>query len=227
VSGLPFFNRARLADDQADMREADETLRLQLRWLQERKAANATVAGYVGERLKAALRITVPLGTVLIEPGKDPLTDYERKFLSIATEGPNVPDGCADLFADYVHDSRAGFKVLGKHEPLLLTGGYLRFRQVFREATSQESVVYGLANKGVSAGKRAASAVEQFFSDLWDATVATYQRARQQARALGRAALNAASAAYQAAERAALRRYHDAERQLIDELRKRYLPPML
>jgi Uncharacterized alpha/beta hydrolase domain (DUF2235) len=224
VTSLPFFGRATMGNDRENMREADEGLGLQLRWLLERRQANSTVGGYVAERLKSAVRVISPVTTMLLEPGKAALTSYEKRFLEIAVEGPAAPDGCHELFADYVHDSRAGFRVGGRHEPIVLTGGYLRFRHVFKEEVRSESAVYGWANQGLDAGKRASNAVAQFFSDLWDATVATYNRARQRVRALGRAALNAASAVYQAAEREALRRYHEAERELYDELRKRYLP---
>jgi hypothetical protein len=226
VGTMPFFARAAESTDQANMLEADENLGLQLRWLLERRAANSTVRGYIAERLRDAARIALPLGTgtILIEPGKDPLTRYEKQFLEIAIDGPVIPAGCHELFADYVHDSRAGFRVLGRHEPMTLTGGYLRYRHVFKEEVHSESAIYGWANQGLDATKRAGNAVAQFFSELWDATVATYLRARARVRALGRAALNAASAAYQAAEREALRRYHDAERELYEQLRRRYLP---
>lgn len=207
IPALEFFNRATLTvdktKDQTDLREADEAFALQLRWLLERRQANATFGGYLKERLKDTFRMTSPiLGTLLIEPGKAPLTAYEKKFIEIAVDGPMPPAGCAELFADYVHDSRAGFRpLLKKHEFTWLTGGYLRFRHVFKEEIHGESRVYGWANEGLSGLKAAGNAVVDISCELWDATVAAYARARRHAVAAGRAAVKATSDAYQAAER--------------------------
>ncbi len=224
VAAIDCFKRATAAKDKTDLREADEQLGLQLQWLRERRDANSTVSGYVAERLKDVLRMTTPAGRVLVSPGRDPLSAYEKKFLEIAVDGPLPPAGCAELFTDYVHDSRAGFRpLLGHHEPSLLTGGYLRFRHVFKEEIHAESVVYGWANQGLSAAKAATNAVIQFFHDLWEATVAAYASARRRvAEAMRRAALQAAATAYQFAEAQVLRKYQLAEEELFEQLRRRY-----
>lgn len=207
VPALEFFNRATLTvdktRDQTDLREADKAFALQLRWLLERRQANATFGSYLKERLKDTFRMTSPmLGTLLIEPGKAPLTAYEKKFVEIAVDGPMPPPGCAELFADYVHDSRAGFRpLLKKHEFTWLTGGYLRFRHVFKEEIRGESRVYGWANEGLSGLKAAGNAVVDISCELWDATVAAYANARRRAVATARAAAKATTEAYQAAER--------------------------
>jgi len=228
VKACDFFKRATLTSDpkkdQADLSEADGFFRLQLLMLLERRQANATVGGYLKERFKYAFRMTSPLlGTVLVEPSKSPLTDYEKKFVEIAVDEPFPPAGCAELFADYVHDSRAGFRpVFGHQEFICLTGGYLRFRHVFKEEIHSESSVYGWANEGLSATKYTANAVVKFYSDLWNATVDAYARARRQIAATGHAAIQAASSAYQAAQNSVARRYRDAEDALNNELAKRY-----
>lgn len=207
VAGLDFFKRATLAadktKDQTDMREADQSFEWQLRWLLERRAANATVSGYLKERLKDAIRLSTNIwGTLLIEPGKTPLTTYEKKFLEIATESPMPPPGCAELFENYVHDSRAGFRPFAKqHEFVWLTGGYLRYRHVFKEEIHSESRIYGWANEGLSGAKAAGNALVDFYCELWDATVAAYAKARRHAIAAGRAAAKATKEAYQTAER--------------------------
>ena len=207
IASLDFFKRATLAidkaKDQTDLREADETFALQIRWLLERRKANATFGGYLKERFKDVLRVTSPLlGTLLIEPGKSPLTDYEKKFIEIAVDAPMPPTGCAELFADYVHDSRAGFRpLLKQHEFTWLTGGYLRFRHVFKEEIRGESRVYGWANEGLSGAKAAGNAIVDISCELWDATVAAYAKARRAAVVTGRAAVKATNDAYQAAER--------------------------
>ncbi|MEO8154489.1 MAG: DUF2235 domain-containing protein [Rhizobacter sp.] len=227
VAGCAFFKRATRAldpkKDQTDLAEADRFFRLQLLWLLERRHANASMSGYVKERLKTTFRLISPLlGTLLIEPGKSPLTDHEKKFVEIAVDATLLPLGCAELFADYVHDSRAGFRVATRQEPIVLTGGYLRFRHVFKEEIHGESRVYGWANEGLSAAKHTANAVVQFYSDLWDATVAAYARARRQIAAAGVAAIQAASTAYLNAQDAVARRYHDAEDELYRRLTERY-----
>lgn len=227
IAALDFFKRATLAlnphKDQDDLSEADASFRLQLLWMLERHQANANAGGYLKERLKSGFRLASPLlGVLFFEPGKAPLTDSEKKFLEIAMNDPLPPPGCAELFADYVHDSRAGFRPAGYQEPIVLTGGYLRFRHVFKEQIRGETRVYGWANEALSLAKDAANAVVTFYSELWDATVAAYARARRQIMAAGTSAIQAASAAYQNAQITVARRYHEAERELYRELTKRY-----
>jgi hypothetical protein len=228
VAACDFYKRATLSldfkKDQDDLSEADLNFRLQLLWLMERRQANATVGGFLKERLKTGFRLTTPLlGTLFVEPGKAPLTESERKFLDIALNDPPPAPGCAELFADYVHDSRAGFRAAGYQEPIALTGGYLRFRHVFKEQIGGEGRVYGWANESVSLVKDAANATVKIYSDLWNATVAAYTKARRQIAAAGASAIQAASTAYQNAQNSVARHYHDAEVELYRELRQRYL----
>ena len=225
VLGLESYKRAQEEKDRSDLRRADEDLGLQLKWLEERRTANSTLIGYLTERAKDVIRLTSPVGFVITSAGKEPLTDYEKKFLAIAVDGQPPPAGCADLFNDYVHDSRAGFRpLLDYNEPIFLTGGYLRYRHVFREEIHGESQIYGWANQGLAAANAATNAVIQFFSDLWQQTVASYRQARRRiAEAMEHAALQVASTAYQAAEATVLRRYKAAEDELFDQLRRRYL----
>ncbi len=227
VAACEFFKRATLSlnpkKDQDDLSEADQSLRLQLLWLMERRRANATLSGYLQERLKTGFRLTTPLlGSLFVEPGKSPLTPSEGRFLDIALNDPMPAPGCTDLFADYVHDSRAGFRIVGFQEPVPVTGGYLRFRHVFKERIGGETRIYGWANEGVAAGKDAANAVAKFYTDLWDATVAAYSKARRQIAAAGASAIQAASTAYQNAQNSVARHYHDAEVALYRELTQRY-----
>jgi hypothetical protein len=222
VKAQPFFQRVSAETDKKDLLEADHQFGLQLKWLLECRDANATVMGFLTERLKDSIRLTGPMGRVLIESGKAPLTSYEKKFLAIAADGPMPPPACAELFADYVHDSRAGFRVLSYHEPVFLTGGYFRFRHVFREAVHAESKVFGWANEGLSATKAAGHAMAQFFSDLWDLSASIYRGARDKIASTSKAAINSASSTYHAAEAKVVRSYHKAERELYDQLEHRY-----
>lgn len=222
VKGQTFFQRVVAQKDKDDLLEADHQFGLQLKWLLECRAANATVMGYLSERLKEGLRMTLPMGRVLIEPAKAALTSYEQKFLAIAAESPMPPPACAELFADHVHDSRAGFRVATLHEPVFLTGGYFRFRHVFKEVVHAESKIFGWANEGLVASKAAGHALVQFFSDLWDQTVTTYRSARNKIASTSQAAIQSASSAYHAAEVKVVHSYHKAERELYDQLEHRY-----
>jgi hypothetical protein len=224
VISCEFYKRAALQKDRIDLREADEQLGLQLKWLMDRRAANASVSGFLTERLKSVLRLTTPaLGILLIEPGKAPLTVYEKNFLEIAVDTPLPPLGCADLFADYVHDSRAGFRPLfGGHEPSLLTGGYFRFRHVFKEEIHGESRVYGWANQGLATTKATANALTSYFSDLWDTGCVAYNSARRRMAVASRSAIQMVSSTYQAAEQKVVRRYQEAEQELYEQLAQRY-----
>ena len=223
VAALEFFKRTKVPQDRNDLTEADAQLGLQLKLLIERREATATTLGLLKERLKTVIRVASPvIGTVLLDPGKTPLTSYENKFLDIATKDPFPPKGCAELFSDYVHDSRAGFRVWIYHEPSILTGGYLRFRHVFKEPVRAESQIYGWANQGLSQTKAAANAAVQLFNELWDAGVNTYNRARRRVNELGRNAIHAASSTYHLAEQKVIRSYQDAERELYKQLSTRY-----
>ncbi len=235
VARQEFFKRSASAKDRALMGKADDDFALQLRWLLERREANATIKGYMKERLKdaaavASLVIRPPrmpslVGVPGVEFGKAPLSSHEHTFLAIAADGPLPPTGCADLFSDYVHDSRAGFTVGGSHEPSVLTGGYLRFRHVFKEEIHGESRVYGWANEGLSDAKAAGNAVIQFLSDLWDATTETYERVRARINLMGRqtaAAVQQAASAYQSAQMRVWRQCQQAEKELLDSLAERY-----
>jgi hypothetical protein len=222
VAAQNFFKRVKSEKDIKDLREADEQFGLHLKMLMERRAANATVSGFLSERVKDLIWLTLPGGAVSVEPGKAPLTSYERKFLAIASDSPMPPPGCAELFADYAHDSRAGFRIATIHEPVILTGGYLRFRHIFKESAHAESKVYGWANEGLSATKDAAHALTNFFNSLWDQTVSTYKSARGQIESKGRATIQSVSTTYHTAEAKVVCSYQRAEKELFDQLAQRY-----
>lgn len=67
-----------------------------------------------------------------------PVSTSTRELYSAVTERPNVPANVAKLFNDYVHDSRAGFRILGKLEPHGLTGGYLGYRDTFHSGRLED-----------------------------------------------------------------------------------------
>jgi hypothetical protein len=223
ITGQAFYARAPESKDKEEMALADRDLGMQLKWLAERKQANSSFTGYVRERLKDALRFSSPVvGRVLIDPGKAPLTAREREFLDIATNASHLPQACHALFADYAHDSRAGFRPLGHHEPSLLTGGYLRFRHVFKESVHAEPMNYQLANEGLVAAQAAGNALVDFSKRLWNAAVHTYQAARDAGVSAARSTRDAASRAYQSAEQRVWQMYLEAERAMYGELYRRY-----
>jgi hypothetical protein len=176
LAGKRFYKDA-LGKDQTDLAEADNDLGIMLRAWRERKDANATFLGYVNERAKDAIRSVRPGARLFIDSGKDPLSAHEEKFLALMTEGAAPPVASIVLFEDYVHDSRAGFRIVGSHEPEWLTGGYARYRNVFLQSTSS-SPVYGWANESLKAVKSAADSTVKFFQSLYDYTVNTYFAAR-------------------------------------------------
>ena len=221
ITTLDFWKRAGSVD-QTQLKEADDQLRLQIQFMHERRTANSTTWGYLKERARDVLRMSSPVSTLLVDPGKTPLSAEEAKFLDIAMAGPLPPAASVALFNDYVHDSRAGFRPVGM-EPIFLTGGYLRYRHVFKEAIHSESAVYGWANRGLVEAAAAGNAVARFFEDLWDTTVSTYRSAQKAvADAMERAALQMASAIYQSAEMRVLRMCYHAEEEFYAELAKRY-----
>jgi hypothetical protein len=171
------FYKEALAKDKTDLAEADEDLGILLRAWRERKDANATFLGRVREGAKDALHVVMPVTRAFTDSGKDPLSAHEDKFLTLIAEGAAPPAASVTLFEDYVHDSRAGFRIGGYHEPEWLTGGYARFRHVFLQSNSN-SPVYGWANESLKAVKAAADATVTFFQRLYDDAVDTYAAAR-------------------------------------------------
>lgn len=222
ITLLDFYKRAQSKTDQSNMKEADDQLRLQLQFLYERKVANSTAKGYLTERARDLVRLTSPFQSLDIAPGKTPLSAEEAAFLDLAMSSPRPPAASIALFADYVHDSRAGFRPAGM-EPVFLTGGYLRYRHVFKDEIHSESAIYGWANRGLAGAAAAGNMVARFFEDLWNSTMSTYHDARGAvADAMVRGALKTASSIYQSAQNRVLRSCHRTEEELYAELAKRY-----
>ncbi len=229
LTSMRFYNEAPEAD-RTDLREADDDLGAQLWWLRVRKNANESFWQTTTERLKTMTRFTVPASRLFIESGKEPLSAHEAQFFGLATEGASPSDATIKLFEDYVHDSRAGFRIMDHHEPIFLTGGYLRFRQVFQERISINSA-YELANDSVLIAKSTIQTTKEYLQSLYKASIDTYARARQTAKsAMLRAknatisAANEATRAYQAAEREVVLKYTQAQKEAwrqFDELSRK------
>ncbi|WP_070279353.1 hypothetical protein [Janthinobacterium sp. MP5059B] len=131
--------------------------------------------------------------------------------MKIMTEGAQPPAGCVTLFEDYVHDSRAGFRILGKHEPVWLTGGYGRFRNVFVQSDDYSNMS-NIANESLKAVKAAGDAAVIYFQKLYGYTVSTYRAARRKVAATAKAVAEAEKRL----ERQAVATYRETSRMIVD-----------
>lgn len=169
------FYRDAATPDKKDLLEADVELGKMIRDWRDR--GNLDLDQRMGQMARKYARRVSPLAGVLTDAAKERLTAEEKKFYDILCAGPVPPAASVTLFDDYIHDSRAGFRVAGKHEPIFITGGYARFRQVFLqgEGDSATRKIGELVERKV--GERAADMAEDA-RDIKDYTVRTYDRAR-------------------------------------------------
>lgn len=177
LDSMRFFKDASGVDN-ADLAEADKNLGITLRAWQERRAANATSRGRLTERAKDVMHVLMPGGRLFTDWGKDPLSAYQERFLAVMTEGNLPPVASIRLFEDYVHDSRAGFRVASHHEPEWLTGGYARYRRIFSQQVADDRL-YVCANESLKAVKAASGATVDFFQKLYNYNLTTYEAARK------------------------------------------------
>jgi uncharacterized protein (DUF2235 family) len=240
------FFKESIGADTTDLAEADKNLGIMLRAWQERQAANATVRGRVTEIAKEIVHVLAPGGRLFTDGGKDPLSSYEARFLAVMTKGDLPPQASIGLFEEYVHDSRAGFRVASYHEPEWLTGGYARYRHVFSQQLPDERP-YIWANESLKAVKAAAGATVDFFQKLYSYNLETYEtargkigegvdRAKQNAVAVGRtledsvsrktseakSRANEAMRLYDSAQKKILLKYASAEAELRRQLVERW-----
>ncbi|MBB3255532.1 hypothetical protein F4827_000261 [Paraburkholderia bannensis] len=66
-----------------------------------------------------------------------PVSGETRELVAAATTNNSVPTSVQQFFDDYLHDSRAGFRVRNKMEFHDLTGGYLRYRNIYQNTREQ------------------------------------------------------------------------------------------
>lgn len=240
-----FFKESTGADT-TDLAEADKNLGITLRAWKERNAANATLRGRMVEVTKDIVHVLAPGGRLFTDGGKDPLSAYEERFLAAMTKGSLPPAASITLFEDYVHDSRAGFRVASYHEPEWLTGGYARYRHIFTQQVP-DGRPYIWANESLKAVKAASGTTVDFFQKLYRYNLETYDAARERisqganraqksAVAAGRtledsvsrkvsdakARANEAMRLYEAAEKRILLRYTSAEQELRSQLVERW-----
>lgn len=144
-----FYRRAN-AGDKKDLEEADADLGLMLKSWRERQKVDKSIIARTASNTRNAIRNAMPSTRLFLEKGLDPLSKEEETFLKLFLDGPPPPPACAVLFSNHVHDSRAGFRILGNHEPLWLTGGYARFRNVFLQS-DPDARIYNSLNESLKA----------------------------------------------------------------------------
>ena len=144
-----FYRRAN-AGDKKDLEEADADLGLMLTSWSERQKVDKSFLARTASNTRNAIRNAVPSTRLFLEKGLDPLSKEEETFLKLFLDGPPPPPACAVLFSNHVHDSRARFRILGNHEPLWLTGGYARFRNVFLQS-DPDARIYNSLNESLKA----------------------------------------------------------------------------
>jgi hypothetical protein len=227
-----FFKDA-TGNDVADLEEADSGLGRLLRSWYERKIANSSAVGRLRETSKDVVRSFSPLSKLFIDSGKDPLSAHEQRFFELMTEGKLPPAASISLFEDYVHDSRAGFRIGPYHEPERLMGGYARYRNIFLQGSS-EGQTYVSANESLKAVKGAVGETVDFFQKLYGFSVNTFKTARQKIDSITsseptislsqsvRNRANEAARIYDAAERAVLQRYVEADKELNRQQMERW-----
>jgi hypothetical protein len=212
-----FFNES-VGADTLDLAEADKNFGITLRAWQERQAANATSRGRLTERAKDVMHVLVPGGRLFTDWGKDPLSAHEERFLAVMTKGNLPPAASIRLFEDYVHDSRAGFRVVSHHEPEWLTGGYARYRHIFSQQVADERP-YIWANESLKAVKAAAGATVDFFQKLYNYNLATYEAAREKISGGAKCARDEAAAVENSAEDSVSRKVFAAKNRANEAMR--------
>ncbi|MCP3723234.1 hypothetical protein M3I53_08820 [Paraburkholderia sp. CNPSo 3272] len=86
---------------------------------------------------EAMLGLLSPVTALMYAWEHRPTSGDTRELFSAVTESADVPKGVQELFNHYLHDSRAGFRLPTNMEPQDITGGYLRYRNVYRNSHEQ------------------------------------------------------------------------------------------
>lgn len=125
-----FFREAHLRTDRAQLREALKDFTAQLVdlrvWAQD--------TGVAAVALDALAKVNPIAGAVLrTTRGRraGPVDAETLRMLEAVSLGATLPPAVQHLMDDYIHDSRAGFRIGGMMEPRELTDGYFRYRRVF------------------------------------------------------------------------------------------------
>ncbi|QAU23566.1 DUF2235 domain-containing protein [Dyella sp. M7H15-1] len=123
-----FYQRAN-AKDKADLDASQNDLAQQIAAIRGRLRVT-------GEGTHDVLGHTpiVLIGRLFYDDPFQPVDATTRTLLAVMDSRVDLPDAVRRFLDDYVHDSRAGFNDIPKFrlEPYRLTGGYLRYRNIFQ-----------------------------------------------------------------------------------------------
>jgi hypothetical protein len=175
-----FYLRAN-EGDKNDLAEADADLGLMLKSWREREQADIGFVGRATSLGRNTIRNALPSSRFFIDKGLDPLSKDEEKFLKIFRDGAAPPVACSVMFSNHVHDSRSGFRILGHHEPLWLTGGYARFRNVFLQS-DPDVQIYNSLNESLKATTTRIGETIDFHKKLYERSVNALAAAKAQVR---------------------------------------------
>ncbi|MGF6753544.1 T6SS phospholipase effector Tle1-like catalytic domain-containing protein [Paraburkholderia sp. GAS42] len=126
-----FYNHA-TADDRDQLKEAQNGLAEQVNAMRATLQSPLKTAG-----TDALLNLLSPAVAAKYAWEHRPGSSETRELFSAVVENAEVPVGVEKLFNGYLHDSRAGFRIPKKMEPQDITGGYLRYRNVYQNNHEQ------------------------------------------------------------------------------------------
>jgi hypothetical protein len=131
LSQRGFYKRAN-AKDRKELDAAQQSLVQQLSELRARLRIEAQ------QTIQAPLRTPSMANYPLYDQSvtqHEPVDPATRTLLAALDDHARLPETVRQFMDDYVHDSRAGFP-----EPYQLTGGYLRYRNIYQNTRQQVTV---------------------------------------------------------------------------------------
>jgi hypothetical protein len=126
-----FYSQAEI-DDRDRLKEAQNGLAEQVNALRATLQSPLKTAG-----TDAFLNLLSPAAAAKYTWEHRPASSETRELFSAAISNAQVPIGVQRLFDRYLHDSRAGFRIPKKMEPQDVTGGYLRYRNIYQNNEQQ------------------------------------------------------------------------------------------
>lgn len=173
----PFFQRAD-SEDQYDLRKAQQNFgNLVARYADGKSSLLGFQEQQRGAREKVLADRSAGRPATYMYPSQPSPQAYEYQRLSVDTKTlldgvinkVAIPDASVRLFDNYVHDSLAGFYLLGGRTelniPVLATNGYLRYREVFSINSSIQPQVC-VHPLGTSSPPVNAPSINQVFADM-------------------------------------------------------------
>ncbi|WP_322028894.1 DUF2235 domain-containing protein [Paraburkholderia sp. J76] len=126
------YYTAAIQDDRLQLKEAQDDLAEQVSAIRTSLQSPLKTVG-----TEAMLGLLSPVKAEKYAWEHRPTSDETRELFSAVTDNADVPRGVHTLFNHYLHDSRAGFRLPTSMEPQDITGGYLRYRNVYQNSQEQ------------------------------------------------------------------------------------------